>query len=81
LIISLRSTSFRLRSASFDPTRRPDEKEVALVKFAPLVFFKEFNGASRGQKQNKKRKEERAKGMVQGLRPFFWKSAIKLILK
>jgi len=43
-------------------------KEGALVKSATLVFFEEFNGASRGQKPKKKekRKEQRVKGRDQG---------------
>jgi hypothetical protein len=42
-------------------------KEGALVKSATLVFFEEFNGASRGQKPKKKekRKEQRVKGRDQ----------------
>jgi len=48
--------------------RRKEERAKSKgspVKFAPLVFFEEFNGASRGQKQ-KKKKEERAKSKGQG---------------
>jgi hypothetical protein len=54
-------------------------KRGALVKSATLVFFEEFNGASRGQKPKKKekRKEQRVKSKEQGLKKGFKDSRSK----